>query len=68
MTTIFAKTFIILTLIFEVITITAGPTLYPIFAAACGIVFACLGIQILISKIRKICAEHRSVRKLFLIG
>ena len=68
MTTIIAKIFIIMTLVFEAITITTGSALYPVFAAACGIIFGCLVLQILISKIQKFSNEHKNVRKLFLLG
>ena len=65
MTTIIAKVFIILTLVFEVITITTGPALYPVFAASCGIVFGCLVLQVIIAKVQKISNEHKAVRKMF---
>ena len=68
MTTIIAKIFIIMTLVFEVITITTGPALYPVFAAACGIIFGCVVLQIVIGAIQKISHEHKSVRKMFLLG
>lgn len=68
MTTIIAKVFIILTLVFEVITITTGPALYPVFAASCGIIFGCLVLQVIIAKIQKLSNEHKAVRKMFLLG
>ncbi|MBO6197010.1 MAG: hypothetical protein J6O03_05935 [Butyrivibrio sp.] len=68
MTTIIAKAFIILTLVFEVITIAAGSALYPIFAAACGIIFGCITIQIIIGQIRKVSIRNKAARRMFLVG
>ena len=68
MTTILAKTFIIMTIIFEVITIAAGSALYPIFAAACGIIFGCITVQIIIGLIRKVSIRNKAVRRMFLVG
>lgn len=68
MTTIIAKTFIIMTIIFEVITIAAGSALYPIFAAACGIIFGCIAIQIIIGQIRKVSIRSKVARRMFLVG
>lgn len=68
MTTIIAKTFIIMTLVFEVITITAGSALYPVFAAACGIIFGCIVIQSIIAKVQQFAITHKATRKMFLVG
>ncbi len=68
MTTIIAKTIIILTILFEVITIVAGSALYPIFAAACGIIFGCIAIQIIIGQIRKVSIRSKVARRIFLVG
>ena len=68
MTTIIAKAIIILTLVFEVITIAAGSALYPIFAAACGIIFGCIAIQIIIGQIRKVSIRNKAARRIFLVG
>ena len=68
MTTIIAKIFIIMTLVFEVITIAAGSALYPIFAAACGIIFGCITIQIIIGLIRKVSIRNKAARRMFLVG
>ena len=68
MTTIIAKIFMIMTLVFEVITITTGSALYPVFAAACGIIFGCIVLQLIIGKIQKYSIQHKAVRKMFLLG
>lgn len=68
MTTIIAKTFIIMTLVFELITIVTGSALYPVFAAACGIIFGCIVLQFIIGKIQKIAMTHKATRKMFLLG
>ena len=68
MTTIIAKIFIIMTMVFEAITITTGPALYPVFAAACVIILACLTLQFIIGKIQKICIQNKSARRIFLLG
>ena len=68
MATIIAKTIIILTIMFEVITIAAGSALYPIFAAACGIIFGCIAIQIIIGQIRKVSIRSKAARRMFLVG
>ena len=68
MTTIIAKIFIIMTLVFEVITITTGSALYPVFAAACVIIFGCIALQLIIGKIQKYSYEHKAIRKMFLLG
>ncbi len=56
MTAIIAKVFIIMTLVFEAITITTGTALYPVFTAAAAIIFGCLVIQAAISRIHTITA------------
>ena len=49
MTTIIAKIFIIMTMVFEVITITTGSALYPVFTAACAIIFGCIILQLVMA-------------------
>ena len=68
MTTIIAKIFIIMTLVFEVITIAAGSALYPVFAAACGIIFGCVTIQLIIGQVRRISSRSKVARRMFLVG
>lgn len=63
MTANFAKLFIVLTLIFEVFTITTGSTFYPAFIALSAALFAGLIIKELLShkgKFNSISAAHVS--------
>lgn len=68
MTTIIAKIFIIMTLVFEAITITTGSALYPVFAAACGIIFGCIILQLIIGKIQEYSIARKAAGKMFLLG
>ena len=67
MTTIIAKIFIIMTLVFEVITITTGSALYPVFGATCAIIAGCLVLQFIVSKIHKLSLRNKVARKMFLL-
>ena len=70
MTKIIAELIIVFTLIFEVITITSGSALYPVFAAAVGIVSACIAIKLILKGIRKHSAKLAKHRggKMVLLG
>ena len=68
MTTIFAKFFIIMTLVFEAITIIAGPTLYPVFTAAFVIITACLIIRAIAEKVCKHARTRVNDNRMFLLG
>ena len=68
MTTIIAKIFIIMTLVFEAITITTGSALYPVFTAACAIIFGCIILQLIIGKIQKYSIARKATGKMFLFG
>jgi len=68
MTTIIAKIFIIMTMVFEVITITTGSALYPVFTAACAIIFGCIILQLIIGKIQKYSIACKATGKMFLLG
>ena len=68
MTTIIAKIFIIMTMVFEVITITTGSALYPVFTAACAIIFGCIILQLIIGKIQEYSIARKAAGKMFLLG
>lgn len=53
MMTTFAKIFIIMTILFEVITLTSGAALYPVFFAASAILFICIAIQYIVPRIAR---------------
>ncbi len=56
----FAKVFIIMTLVFELITMATGTALYPVFAAAFCITFMCLAIQFTVNGIHKISNKNKT--------
>ena len=60
MTAIVAKTFITMTLVFELITLTAGAALYPVFTATFCIIFTCLAIQFTVNEIQKITDKKKA--------
>ncbi len=53
MTATLAKFIIIMTLAFEVLTITTGATFYPAFALASAIILGCIIIQFTVPRITK---------------
>ena len=68
MTTLIAKTFIIMTLIFELITIVTGSALYPVFAAAAAIIFGSIILTALIDKIQRFAVRRAVTKKMFLLS
>lgn len=48
-------------MLFEVITVTSGAALYPVFAAAFGIIMGCIVVNIIIIRIKGL--EGRHIRK-----
>jgi hypothetical protein len=67
MAAIIAKVFIVMTLLFEVITIATGSAFYPVFGAAAGIIAACLAIQFLLGRLEK-ASKHSTKKTVFLAG
>ena len=56
----FAKVFIIMTLVFELITIATGTALYPVFSAVAAIVTGCLVILYAVHKIHEISDKNKA--------
>ena len=68
MTAIIAKVFIIMTLVFEAITITTGTALYPVFTAAACIVAGCFAVQFTVKKIHEIAQAGKTSHNAFSAG
>ena len=65
MTSTMAKLFIIMTLAFEVLTITTGSTYYPVFAAVSAIILGCIIIQFAVPGITKMFSTKAGNKKAF---
>ena len=49
----FAKFFIVITIVFEIITLTVGPAFYPVLGAASAIILICIAAQYAVPRLNR---------------